>query len=58
MSASSNLLGKVDFTIKKLPAEANVQMALASYCERGGLRDKARAAREKAKKLGAVLPEK
>ncbi len=34
-----------------------VQAALENYYERGGLADKARAAREKAKKLGASLPE-
>lgn len=42
---------------EKQPAEANFQVALASYYERGGRTDQARAAREKAKKLGATLPE-
>jgi hypothetical protein len=43
---------------QKQPNEANYQVALASYYERGGRTDKAEAAKEKAKKLGAVLPEK
>jgi hypothetical protein len=43
---------------EKLPTEANFQIALASYYERGGLTDQAKAAREKAKHLGALLPEK
>jgi hypothetical protein len=43
---------------ERQPNEANYQVALASYYERGGRTDKAEAAKEKAKKLGALLPEK
>jgi hypothetical protein len=43
---------------EKLPAEANVQVALAGYYERAGRPEQAKAAREKARKLGAVLPGK
>jgi hypothetical protein len=43
---------------QKQPDEANYHVALASYYERGGRIDKAEEAKEKAKKLGAVLPEK
>jgi tetratricopeptide (TPR) repeat protein len=43
---------------EKLPDDPNVQVALSGYFERAGRVDQARAAREKARKLGAVLPEK
>jgi hypothetical protein len=42
----------------KRPEEANYQLALANYYERGGRLKEAEAAREKAKKLGAEVPEK
>ena len=42
----------------KRPEEANFQLALANYYERGGRTEEATAARSKAKKLGAVVPEK
>jgi tetratricopeptide (TPR) repeat protein len=41
----------------KLPGGANVQIALAGYYERAGREEQARMAREKARKLWAVLPE-
>lgn len=43
---------------ERFPDEANFQVALASYYERAGRLDKAKAAKERARKLGAVLPEK
>lgn len=43
---------------EKSPQEANYQVALASYYDRAGRADKAKAAREKAKKLGVGMPEK
>jgi hypothetical protein len=42
----------------KRPEEANFQLALANYYERGGRSAAAAAARAKAKQLGAVVPEK
>jgi tetratricopeptide (TPR) repeat protein len=39
------------------PDEPNVQLAMASCYERAGYKDKAEAAREKARKLGAERPE-
>jgi len=43
---------------EKFPREGNYQVALASYYERAGQPDKAKAAREKAKQLGVLGPEK
>jgi hypothetical protein len=39
------------------PLQPGFQVALASYYERAGRPDRAKAARERAKKLGAVIPE-
>jgi len=43
---------------QELPAEANVQMALANYYERAGRKEEAGQARERAKQLGYVFPGK
>jgi hypothetical protein len=42
---------------EKQPNEPNFQLALASYYERAGRQEEAKAARDKAKKLGAGMPE-
>jgi hypothetical protein len=44
--------------VAKRPEEANYQVALANYYERAGRTKEAEAAREKAKKLGAEVPER
>jgi hypothetical protein len=44
--------------VAKQPEEANYLLALANYYERGGRIKEAEAARAKAKKLGAEVPEK
>ncbi len=56
--AYEEALGLYEKLAEKLPNDANIQTALAGFYDRAGRGEHARAAREKARKLGAALPSK